>query len=151
MKFKLLVERKTIHQMVTVADREWDAVRPSEFVFIGVHSWFWGHESGLGCSANPDFKLKSMTLDQFTAKTTVFEELLGTIAANGDELVTLRNGRDVQIDELDNLAMRIRAGIKGYFGDNSNEYELVGGTRASDRKKPSSHVSTETSDVPKAA
>ena len=30
---------------------------------------------------------------------------------------------------------RSRSGIKGYFGENSTEYEIAGGTRASERKK----------------
>jgi hypothetical protein len=33
-------------------------------------------------------------------------------------------------------AKRIRGGVKAEFGDDANEYENVGGKRASDRKKP---------------
>ena len=31
---------------------------------------------------------------------------------------------------------RVRAGIKANYGDDSSEYELVGGTRLSERKSP---------------
>jgi hypothetical protein len=31
---------------------------------------------------------------------------------------------------------RIRAGVKGAYGDDSFEYDLIGGTRRSERKRP---------------
>ncbi len=34
------------------------------------------------------------------------------------------------------LLKRVRAAVKGHFGDDSTEYALVGGTRLSERKKP---------------
>lgn len=45
----------------------------------------------------------------------------------------LRNDKKVIV--WDNVK-RARSGFKSTFGDDSNEYERVGGTRASDRKKP---------------
>jgi len=36
---------------------------------------------------------------------------------------------------LDQYVKRIRSGIKGHYGDDSEEYELVGGTPLSKRKK----------------
>jgi hypothetical protein len=32
------------------------------------------------------------------------------------------------------MVKRARSGIKGFYGDDSTEYEIAGGTRASDRK-----------------
>jgi hypothetical protein len=31
---------------------------------------------------------------------------------------------------------RVRAGVKGNYGDGSSQYEMVGGTRLSERKSP---------------
>jgi hypothetical protein len=52
------------------------------------------------------------------------------------QLSDLRNERD----ELQKLTWdqvkRCRFAIKGIYGDDSRQYELVGGTRLSDRKPP---------------
>ena len=88
-------------------------------------------------TSNPEFKLKEVTLEQFKAETERFDALLAEVAKQEAELTPLRNSRDALAATLANLAVRARAGIKGYFGDNSNEYELAGGTRTSVRKKRS--------------
>ena len=86
-------------------------------------------------SANPDFKLKDITLAQFQADAKAFADLVDSIATKEQELKPLRNSRDDLGSRLEDACVRLRAGIKGYFGGNSSEYELVGGTRASERKK----------------
>ena len=86
-------------------------------------------------SANPDFKLKTHDLEQFGAKVAAFAALRAEIAAQDDAQVTERNALTAQAAELSKIAVRARAGIKGYFGDDSDEYELAGGTPASKRKK----------------
>ena len=87
-------------------------------------------------SANPDFKLKTLTLEQFNAKVAAFDTLVADIVEKDDTLVTLRNAREAQAAEMWNVAVRTRAGIKGYFGDNSDQYELAGGIPTAKRKKP---------------
>ena len=57
------------------------------------------------------------------------------LKAKDDEITPLRNERDDLATKLNGYCTRARSGIKGYFGDNSTEYELAGGTRASERKK----------------
>lgn len=47
-----------------------------------------------------------------------------------------RGAKDSSISALAAKAKRIRGGVKAEFGDDANEYENVGGKRASDRKKP---------------
>lgn len=44
--------------------------------------------------------------------------------------------RDQTTVELNQICIRVRSGIKGYFEDDSTEYEQAGGTRASERKRP---------------
>ncbi len=41
-----------------------------------------------------------------------------------------------RVKVIQQMIKRIRASVKGRFGDDSLEYELVGGKRASNRKKP---------------
>lgn len=88
-------------------------------------------------TANPDFKLKTLTLTQFSAKVAGMKALLDAITEKEEGLITLRNELTMQLAEMNNIATRTRAGIKGYFGDDSNEYELAGGTPTSKRKKRS--------------
>lgn len=93
-------------------------------------------------SANPDFKLKDVTLAQFQADVATFSDTVASIAAKETELKPLRNQRDDLGAKLDDVCVRARAAIKGYFGTNSSEYELVGGIRASERKKGSGRKKT---------
>lgn len=52
-------------------------------------------------------------------------------------LLNMRNQRDdIYADVWDGMK-RVRAAIKGIYGDNSSQYEMVGGTRMSERKSPS--------------
>jgi len=85
-------------------------------------------------AANPDFKLKDLTHEQFDTEVSDFETAVATLDEKDSAMVPLRNDRDVRLDRMNNLNVRLRAGIKGYFGDNSDEYELAGGTRSLDRK-----------------
>ena len=66
----------------------------------------------------------------------LLDETLDKIAQKELELTPLRNDRDALAEALNDICVRARAGIKGYFGTDSSEYEQVGGTRSSERKKP---------------
>lgn len=46
----------------------------------------------------------------------------------------MRNQRDALIAMTWDQVKRVRTGVKGIYGDDSSEYEMVGGTRLSDRK-----------------
>src|SRR6266542_3321473 len=86
-------------------------------------------------SANPDFKLKDVTLENFKTEADRFIAILASLEAKEEEMQPLRNDRDDLAPKLNGLCTRARAGIKGYFGENSSEYEAAGGTRSSERKK----------------
>ena len=62
--------------------------------------------------------------------------LQSTLNGLETQLTDLRNQRDAQNAELWSKIKRIRAGIKGIYGDDSSEYQMVGGTRLSERKRP---------------
>jgi uncharacterized small protein (DUF1192 family) len=50
------------------------------------------------------------------------------------QLTDLRNQRDEAFGTGWSYITRMRAGIKGIYGDDSSEYEMAGGTRRSERK-----------------
>lgn len=49
-------------------------------------------------------------------------------------LTDARNQRDAQLKHMWEMVKRVRAGVKGIYGDDSSQYEMVGGTRLSERK-----------------
>jgi hypothetical protein len=49
-------------------------------------------------------------------------------------LTNLRNERDSAYEVIWDQAKRVRMGVKVIYGDDSSQYEMVGGTRLSDRK-----------------
>jgi hypothetical protein len=50
------------------------------------------------------------------------------------QLIEQRNRRDELYGEIWKKVKRLRAGVKGIYGDDSSEYEMAGGTRLSERK-----------------
>jgi hypothetical protein len=60
--------------------------------------------------------------------------LQGEINALKVQMTTLRNQRNALYSELWDDVKRIRSGIKGEYGDDSSEYQIVGGTPISGRK-----------------
>jgi hypothetical protein len=52
------------------------------------------------------------------------------------QLTDLRNRRDTLYTTIWDQVKRVRAGVKANFGDDSSQYEMVGGTRLSERKTP---------------
>jgi hypothetical protein len=52
------------------------------------------------------------------------------------QITNLRNQRDTLQTELWDKVKRVRNAVKGNYGDDSSQYEMVGGTRRSERKSP---------------
>ncbi len=52
------------------------------------------------------------------------------------QLVDLRNRRDAVNANLWSMLKRARSGMKAIYGDDSSQYEMIGGTRMSERKTP---------------
>jgi hypothetical protein len=50
------------------------------------------------------------------------------------QLIEQRNRRDELYGEIWKKVKRLRAAVKGIYGDDSSEYEMAGGTRLSERK-----------------
>ncbi len=58
------------------------------------------------------------------------------------QLTDLRNQRDALFSSIWDKVKRVRASVKGIYGDDSSQYEMVGGTRLSERKPPTRKAST---------
>ena len=52
------------------------------------------------------------------------------------ELIEIRNERDQTCLATWDQVKRVRSGIKGLYGDDSSEYEIAGGMRLSEKKRP---------------
>jgi hypothetical protein len=71
-----------------------------------------------------------------TTDITAVNALDTQIASLELQLTNARNQRDALNVNLWDKVKRVRAGAKANYGDDSTQYELVGGTRISDRKTP---------------
>lgn len=98
--------------------------------------------------ANPEMKLKDLTPKEYQAQYDRMIELQPEIQELEEKLTPLRNERDALETTLSKNTTRVRGGIRSYFGEDSDEYELAGGTRASERRKsgPKKSPKTGTSD-----
>jgi len=77
-----------------------------------------------------------LTLDAYKAK-------IAATKAENDTYNTMKSAVDGQLDkveglekELDTMSANMLAGVRIKHGGNSAEYEMAGGTKASDRKRP---------------
>lgn len=59
-----------------------------------------------------------------------------------NQLTNMRNQRDAANVSLWDKVKRVRAGVKATYGDDSSQYEMVGGTRLSERKTPTRRIAT---------
>ena len=86
--------------------------------------------------ANPTFTLGEITLAQL-------KTLLEALRTQRRQLEDLRaqvsvliNDTQAKADSVLDITTRARGGIRAVFGPDSNEYELAGGTRSSERRTP---------------
>ncbi len=62
------------------------------------------------------------------------------IAALELQLADLRSRRDDDLERMWDAIKRVRATVKGAYGDDSPQYTLIGGTRRRERKRPARRV-----------
>lgn len=70
------------------------------------------------------------------AKITALESVISELDAVNAERTRLVNSKGDQAETLSDFIVQVRLAVKAVCGPDSSEYEMVGGTRASDRKKP---------------
>jgi hypothetical protein len=61
---------------------------------------------------------------------------LDHVAALRRDLTAAVTKKDAMVHDVRNLTVRLRTAVKAEYGDNSVEYEAVGGKRSSERKRP---------------
>lgn len=82
----------------------------------------------------PATPIGALTPEVVAAELAKVQPLLAEVNALEAQLTSIRNQRDAVYDNLWDHVKRIRNGVKAIFGDDSSEYEMVGGTRSSERK-----------------
>ena len=83
---------------------------------------------------DPTLKFGDLSLEKMQAALERGESLRNQIDALETQLTDLRNQRDEAYHTGWKYINRLRDGVKGFYGDDSSEYEMVGGTRRSERK-----------------
>src|SRR4026207_392172 len=77
-----------------------------------------------------ELKISGLTLD-----IKGIQQTQHNLAALEAQLLEVRDRRDELYLAAWDKVKRMRAGVKGLYGDDSIQYELVGGTRRSERKR----------------
>jgi hypothetical protein len=81
---------------------------------------------------NPEFKIRGEAQDKMVDKMNRYNVIVGLMAGIDAQNTTLMNERNKILEYLGELPVITREVVAGEFGKNSNEYELVGGTRTSE-------------------
>ncbi len=91
-------------------------------------------------SIDPTLKIGKLTAAELEATLKSGEALRQEFSSLETQLTDLRNKRDEVYSAAWEYVTRLRSGIKAIYGDDSSEYEMVGGTRRSERKPYSRRV-----------
>lgn len=94
--------------------------------------------------ANPTFLMSDVTR---ASVQTMIDELRQARAQTEDlrtQLTQKVNTANEKASALSSVVTRARAGIKGFFGPDSSQYEQAGGTRTSERKPRTARKATKT-------
>jgi len=73
---------------------------------------------------------------EMAAKLGALETVVNDLDAVNAEKTRLVNSKADQAKVVSDYIVQVRAAVKGSFGADSSEYDMVGGTRTSERKKP---------------
>ena len=99
-----------------------DVVGQAQEVLVG-----WGQVS-------PTLVFGTLTSALLTADLTASSPIEAEISKLEIQLADRRNQRDMLYNGMWDKIKRVRAGVKANYGDDSQQYEMVGGTRTSERK-----------------
>jgi hypothetical protein len=76
----------------------------------------------------------TLNLAMLTADIDNLRKIETSMVSLENQMTDLRNQREALKQTSWDKAKRARASVKGIYGDDSTQYELMGGTRLSDRK-----------------
>jgi hypothetical protein len=82
-----------------------------------------------------DIKLLETNCAQFKKAQNAFQGITDEIAHKEIELSAKMTERDQLAEQVRLVITRLRSGVRSFYGPDSKEYEQVGGTRASTRKR----------------
>jgi len=85
---------------------------------------------------DPDMAAGSLTQAAFAGELDQARVIMAQIQELELQLTELRDKRDERLVRMWDATKRVRATIKGTYGDDSSEYKLVGGTRMSEKRRP---------------
>jgi hypothetical protein len=85
---------------------------------------------------DPKLTFGSLNLNALITDIDTLRGIEADLVSAENQLVALRNQRDALQKVTWDKVKRFRAGVKASYGDDSSEYEQVGGTRLSDKKTP---------------
>ena len=85
---------------------------------------------------DPGLTLGPLKVEEVSAELEAIHALKFKISDLEVTLIDLRNQRDEAVLAVWDKVKRVRSGIKGIYGDDSTQYEMIGGTRRSEKKKP---------------
>lgn len=83
-----------------------------------------------------EITLGNSSHDSMVEKVSAANTLAAQMESLELQLTNLRNQRDELYSEVWDNVKRVRFGVRANYGDDSTEYEMVGGTRLSERKTP---------------
>lgn len=95
---------------------------------------------------NPTFTLGEITLPILQGKMTNLSQKRERIEVLRMELTALNNEVIEETAELANINTRALSGLRATYGPDSSQYEQGGGTRTSERKRPTSKKKSKTGD-----
>ena len=90
----------------------------------------------------PDFKMGSVTRDDFIAIHDETEAFTKEYAKKGVELKGIKGKRDDKAQQLSDLITRFRSGMRSIYGPDSPQYGQAGGTRSREHKAPKPRTTT---------
>jgi chromosome segregation ATPase len=85
---------------------------------------------------NPSMTLGDLTQAGLEANMNKELSIQSRMTALKAELTDLQNQRDATCTDIWDQVKRVRSGVKAIYGDDSSQYEMIGGTRRSERKRP---------------
>ena len=85
---------------------------------------------------NPSFALGDITLAQFQTMINDLRTQRNTTEDLRTQLTAAINNTNAKAEAIGGVITRARSGFRAFFGPDSTQYEQAGGTRASDRKRP---------------
>ena len=84
----------------------------------------------------PKPELGNITVESYEAEVNGFTAEQDSYNGELAQLDERTNRLDARESQLADLNQRVLAAVKGQYGPDSSEFEQVGGTRRSDRKRP---------------